>query len=45
MFLANLDAEIVASILLFRKSHHKLILESTAKYGFSLDLGGKMAAF
>ena len=34
MFLANLNAEIVASILLFRKSHHKLIRESTAKYGF-----------
>ena len=27
--------------LLFRKSRHKPNLESTSKYGFSLDLGGK----
>ena len=26
---------------LFRKSHHKPNLESTSKYGFSPDLGGK----
>ena len=41
MFLGNLNAEIVACILLFRKSRHKLNLESTSKYGFSPDLGGK----
>ena len=34
MFLPNLNAEIVACILLFRKLRHKLLLESTAKYGF-----------
>ena len=45
MFLINLNAEIVACILLFRKSRHKPNLESTSKYGFSPDLGGKMAAF
>ena len=42
MFLTNLNAEIVACILLFRKSRHKPNLESTSKYGFSSpDLGGK----
>ena len=34
MFLTNLNAEIVACILLFRKSRHKPNLESIAKYGF-----------
>ena len=41
MFLSSLNAEIVACILLFRKSRHKWNLESTSKYGFSPDLGGK----
>ena len=41
MFLINLNAEIVACILSFRKSCHKPNLESTSKYGFSPDLGGK----
>ncbi len=41
MFLSNLNAEIVARILLFRKSRHKPNLESTSKYGFSPDLRGK----
>ena len=43
MFLTNLNTEIVACILLllFRKSRHKPNLESTSKYGFSLDLRGK----
>ena len=41
MFLINLKAEIVAFILSFRKSRHKPNLESTSKYGFSPDLGGK----
>ena len=41
MFLINLNAEIVACILSFRKSRHKPNLESTSKYGFSPDLGGK----
>ena len=41
MFLSNLNAEIVACILLFRKSRHKRNLESTSKYGFSPDLGGQ----
>ena len=41
MFLGNLNAEIVACILLFRKSRHKPNLESTSKYGFSPDLGEK----
>ena len=45
MFLINLNAEIVACILSFRKSRHKPNLESTSKYGFPPDLGGKMAAF
>ena len=37
MFLINLNAEIVACILPFRKSRHKPNLETTSKYGFSLD--------
>ena len=41
MFLINLNAEIVACILSLRKSRHKPNLESTSKYGFSPDLGGK----
>ena len=41
MFLINLNAEIFACILSFRKSRHKPNLESTSKYGFSPDLGGK----
>ena len=41
----NLRAEIVACVLSFRKSRHKPNLENTSKYGFSPDLGGKMAAF
>ena len=41
MFLINLNAEIVACILSFRKSRHKLNLENTSKYCFSPDLGGK----
>ena len=41
MFLSNPNAEIVACILLFRKSRHKPNLERTSKYGFSPDLGGK----
>ena len=41
MFLINLNAEIVAYILSFRKSRHKPNLENTSKYGFSPDLGGK----
>ena len=45
MFLFNLNTEIVACILSFRKSRHKPNLENTTKYGFSPDLGGKMAAF
>ena len=28
-------------ILLFKESHHKRNLESSSKYGFSPDLGGK----
>ena len=39
MFLINLDTEIVACILSFRKSCHKPNLENTTKYGFSPDLG------
>ena len=39
MFLINLNAEIVACILSFRKSRHKPNLESTSKYDFSPDLG------
>ena len=45
MFLINLNTEIVACILSFRKSRHKPNLENTTKYVFSPDLGGKMAAF
>ena len=41
MFLINLNAEIVACILSFRKSRHKPNLESTSKYGLSPYLGGK----
>ena len=41
MFFTNQNAEIVACILSFRKSRHKPNLESTSKYGFSPDLGGK----
>ena len=41
MFLINLNAEIVACILSFRKSRHKPNLGSTSKYGFSPDLGEK----
>ena len=41
MFLINLNAEIVACILSFRKLRHKPNLENTSKYGFSPDLGGK----
>ena len=40
MFLSNLNAEIVAYILSFRKSRHRPNLENTSKYGFSPDLGG-----
>ena len=51
MFLINLNAESVASISSFRKSHHKPNLENTSKYGFprffSGGVGGRgeMAAF
>ena len=41
MVLINLNAEIVACILAFRKSRHKPNLENTSKYGFPADLGGK----
>ena len=41
MFLTDLNAEIVACIPLFRKLRHKPNLESTSKYGFFPDLGGK----
>ena len=41
MFLPNLNTEIVACILSFRKLRHKPNLESTSKYGFSPDLGEK----
>ena len=41
MFLINLNAEIVACILSFRKSRRKPNLENTSKYGFSPNLGGK----
>ena len=40
MFLINLNTEIIASILSFRKSRHKPNLENTTKYGFSPDLWG-----
>ena len=39
MCFTNQNAETVACILLFRKSRHKPILESTSKYGFYPDLG------
>ena len=51
MFLINLNAEIVACILSFRKSRHKPNLENTSKYGFYVFFflrgwgGGGMAAF
>ena len=41
MFVINLNAEIVACILSFRKSRHKPNLESTSKYGFPPIWGGK----
>ena len=41
MLFTNQNAEIVACMLSFRKSRHKPNLESTSKYGFSPDLGGK----
>ena len=41
MSLINLIAKIFACILSFRKLRHKPNLESTSKYGFSPDLGGK----
>ena len=41
MVLINLNAEIVACMLSFRKLRHKPNLKNTSKYGFSLDLGGK----
>ena len=41
MFLTNQNAEIVACILLFRKSRHKPNLESTFKYDFSPIWGEK----
>ena len=41
MFLTDLNAEIVACTLLFRKLRHKPNLEGTSKYGFSPDLGEK----
>ena len=41
MFLINLNTEILACILSFRKSRHKPNVENTTKYGFSSDLGGK----
>ena len=43
--MTSLNAETVACILLFRKSRHKPNLESTSKYGFSLDLGKKHGGF
>ena len=39
--LINLNAEIVACKLSFRKLRQKPNLENTSKYGFSPDLGGK----
>ena len=46
MFLIDLNAEIVACILSFRKSRHKPNLESSSKYGFFPRFEGeKMAAF
>ena len=40
MFLINLNAEIVACIVSFRKSRHKPNLESTSRYGFPPIWGG-----
>jgi len=45
MFLINLNAEIVACMLSFRKSRHKPNLESTSTYGFPPIWGEKMALF
>ena len=39
MFLINLNAEIVACILSFRKSRQKPNVENTSNYGFFPDLG------
>jgi len=44
MFLINLNAEIVACMLSFRKSRHKPNLKSTSKYGFFPRFGGKNGA-
>ena len=41
MFLINLNTEIVAGILSFRKSRHKPNLENTTKYGLPLIWGKK----
>ena len=41
MFSINLNAEIVACILSFRKSRHKPNVENTSKYVFFPDLRGK----
>ena len=41
MLLINLNTEIVACTLSFRKSRNKANLENSTKYGFSSDLGGK----
>ena len=41
MFLINLNTEIVACILSFRKSRHKPNLENTTKHGFFPRFGGK----
>ena len=40
MYFTSHNAEIVACILLVRKSRHKPNLESTSKYGFPPDLAG-----
>ena len=40
MFLTDLNVEIVACTLLFRKSRHKPNLGSTSKYGFPPIWGG-----
>ena len=40
MLLINLNTEIVACILSFRKSRHKPNLENTTKYGFPPNWGG-----
>ena len=40
MFLINLNAEIVACILSFRKWRHKPNLKNTSKYGFPPIWGG-----